>query len=60
MATCGEIKYERIYFRSKETVEKSHLTDRMVRIKPHIRISNDIISYRTSGKLATNTNDIII
>jgi hypothetical protein len=69
MATCGEIKYERTYFKSKETGERAYLTDRMVGIKPHMRISNDVVinaienaidtSYRTSGKLATNTNDII-
>jgi hypothetical protein len=69
MATCGEIKYQRTYFKSKETGERTYLTDKMVGIKSHMRISNDVVinaienavntSYRVSGKLATNTDDVI-
>lgn len=69
MATCGEIEYKRTYFKSKDTGERAYLTNRIVGIKPHMRISNDIVinaienaidtSYRNSGKLSTNTNDII-
>ena len=69
MATCGEIKYERTYFKSKETGKRVYLADQMVGIKPHMRISNDVVinaienavdtSYGASGKLATNTDDVI-
>jgi|AntAceMinimDraft_17_1070374.scaffolds.fasta_scaffold37686_1 hypothetical protein len=69
MATCGEIKYERTYFKSKETGKRTYLSDNMVGIETHMRISNDVVinaienavdtSYRASGKLATNTADVI-
>ncbi len=67
MATCGEIKYKRTYFKSKETGERKYLADHLVGIKPHMRISNDVVcnvienaidtSYRASGNLATYTDD---
>jgi hypothetical protein len=69
IATCGEITYKRTYFKSKETNKRSYLVDRIVGIESHMRISNDVVinaiknaidtSYRASGKLATNTDDII-
>lgn len=69
MATCGEIKYKRTYFKSKETGERKYLADHIVGIEPHMRISNDVVintienaidtSYRASGTLATYTDDIV-
>ncbi|MEA1975155.1 MAG: UPF0236 family protein [Bacillota bacterium] len=69
MSTCGEIRYEKTYHISKKTSERVHLVDRFIGIKPHTRISDDVVinaienaidtSYNSSGKLATNTEDVI-
>lgn len=69
MTTCGEVKYSRTYFISKETGERAYLADRAAGIEPHMRISNDVViraldnvadsSYRLSGENAVYTEDII-
>lgn len=69
MATCGEIRYNRTYFISKETGKRVYLADKALGIKPHMRMSSDVVikaiesavdmSYRASGERATNTEDII-
>ncbi len=69
MTTCGEVEYNRTYFISKKTGERVFLTDRAAGIKPHMRVSNDVVirvldnaadsSYRLSGENAVYTEDII-
>lgn len=69
MATCGEVNYKRTYFKSKATGERAYLTDKAAGIKPHMRISNDVViktlenvvdsSYRLSGENAVYTEDKI-
>ena len=68
-ATCGEIKYSRTYFKSKETGKRKYLADEAAGIEPHMRISSDVVikaleqavetSYRISGENAIYTDDII-
>ena len=69
MSTCGEIKYKRTYFKSKETGEFVHLADEACGITKNMRKSQDVVaegikhvidsSYRISGEHATNTDDVI-
>lgn len=69
MSTCGEIKYNRTYFKSKETGEFVHLADEACGITKKMRKSDDVVaeglkhvvdsSYRISGEHATTTDDII-
>lgn len=68
-STCGEIKYHRTYFESKETGEYIFLADKACGITKNMRKSEDVVieavkhvvdsSYRLSGEHATNTEDII-
>lgn len=68
-STCGEIKYKRTYFESKETGEYIYLADQACGITKNMRKSEDVVieaikhvtdsSYRISGEHATNTEDII-
>jgi hypothetical protein len=68
-STCGEIKYHRTYFKSKETGEYIFLADKACGITKNMRKSEDVVtqaikhvvdsSYRLSGEHATNTEDII-
>jgi hypothetical protein len=69
MSTCGEIKYERTYFESKETGEFIYLANKACGITKNMRKSEDVVtqaikhvvdsSYRLSGEHATNTEDNI-
>lgn len=69
LTTCGEVTYKRTYFKSKLTGEYEYLADKAVGITPNMRKSDDVVikaidnvtdvSYRISGKNATNTKDII-
>jgi hypothetical protein len=69
MSTCGDIKYERTYFKSKEAGEFIYLADKACGITKNMRKSEDVVtqaikhvvdsSYRLSGEHATNTEDII-
>lgn len=69
ISTCGEIKYRRTYFKSKETGEYIYLADKACGITKNMRKSEDVVvegikhvidsSYRISGEHATNTEDII-
>ena len=69
ISTCGEIKYSRTYFESKETGEYVFLADKACGITKNMRKSEDVVieaikhvadsSYRISGEHATNTDDII-
>jgi 5-carboxymethyl-2-hydroxymuconate isomerase len=69
ISTCGEIKYKRTYFESKETGEYLFLADQACGITKNMRKSEDVVieaithavdsSYRISGEYATNTDDII-
>ena len=69
ISTCGEIKYRRTYFESKETGEYIFLADKACGITKNMRKSEDVVvegikhvidsSYRISGEHATNTSDII-
>lgn len=69
MSTCGEITYNRTYFKSKETGEFIHLADEACGITKKMRKSDDVVaeglkhvidsSYRISGEHATATDDII-
>lgn len=69
MSTCGEITYNRTYFKNKETGEFSHLADNACGITKKMRKSDDVVaesikhviesSYRVSGENATATSDII-
>jgi hypothetical protein len=68
-STCGEIKYKRTYFKSKETGEFIFLADKACGITKNMRKSEDVVieaikhvvdtSYRISGEHATHTEDII-
>ena len=69
LATCGEITYNRTYFKSKTTGGYEYLTDQACGITPNMRKSDDVVvkaienvvtnSYKLSGKNATNTDDIV-
>jgi hypothetical protein len=69
MSTCGEIKYKRTYFKSKETGEFVYLADKACCITNKMRKSDDVVvegikhavdsSYRISGEHSTSTDDII-
>jgi hypothetical protein len=68
-STCGEIVYNRTYFKSKETGEFKHLADEACGITKKMRKSDDVViagikhavenSYRFSGEHATATDDVI-
>lgn len=69
MSTCGEITYNRTYFKNKKTGEFKHLIDEACGITKKMRKSDDVVaesikhviesSYRVSGENATATDDII-
>ena len=69
MSTCGEIKYSRTYFVSKETGGYKYLADQACGITKNMRKSEDVViealnhvvdsSYRISGEHAVKTDDII-
>ncbi len=69
MSTCGEITYNRTYFKSKKTGEFIHLADEACGITKKMRKSDDVVaegikhvvdsSYRISGEHATATDDVI-
>lgn len=69
MSTCGEIKYQRTYFKDKEAGDFVHLADEACGITRNMRKSQDVVaegikhvidsSYRISGEHATNTDDVI-
>lgn len=69
LTTCGDVRYQRTYFKSKETGECEYLADKAVGITKHMRKSEDLsikvienavdMSYRLSGEKATATDDIV-
>ena len=66
-STCGDIKYQRTYYKNKQTGELKYLADEACGITKNMRKSNDVVaecinhaidsSYRISGEHATNTDD---
>lgn len=69
LTTCGEVIYQRTYFKSKKTGECEYLADKAFGITSHMRKSEDVsikiiesavdMSYRLSGEKATATEDIV-
>lgn len=69
MSTCGEIKYCRTYFKSKEDGSYVYLADETCGITKNMRKSEDVTveiikhanesSYRLSGEHAVSTEDVI-
>lgn len=69
LTSCGEVSYNRTYFKDRETKEYIYLADQAMGITPNMRKSEDVTikaienandsSYRLSGKNATHTEDII-
>ena len=69
LTTCGEVIYQRTYFKSKKTGECEYLADKAFGITNHMRKSEDVsikiiesavdMSYRLSGEKATATEDIV-
>ncbi|PKM53668.1 MAG: hypothetical protein CVV00_11365 [Firmicutes bacterium HGW-Firmicutes-5] len=69
MSTCGEIRYTRTYFKSKETGDYIYLADQACGITKNMRKSEDVViealnhvtdsSYRISGEHAVKTDDVI-
>ncbi|HBH12550.1 MAG TPA: hypothetical protein DDX29_05510, partial [Clostridiales bacterium] len=67
LTTCGEVSYQRTYFRSKKTGTCEYLADKAFGITSHMRKSEDVsikiiesavdMSYRLSGEKATATED---
>jgi hypothetical protein len=68
LTTFGQIRYKRTYFKPKHGGKRKYLVDELVGIKPHDRMSADVVinimdeaiesSYRKTGEKASYENEV--
>jgi hypothetical protein len=68
LTTFGQIRYKRTYFKPKQGGKRKYLVDELVGIKPHDRMSADVVintldeaiesSYRKAGEKASYENEV--
>ncbi len=68
LSTFGQIRYKRRYFKSKADGSYKHLVDELVGLKPHLRMSADVVinlldeatetSYRKAGEEACFSDEV--
>lgn len=68
LTSFGTINYSRTYYKSKSNGKRQHLTDKLVGVNPHDKMSSDVVisaleeavesTYRKAGEKASYTEEI--